>query len=346
LKKIYLIRASNDPFGGAENYLLRLSKALQKTKGIEHEIINSNLPKKILPSWLRVLIFDLYLKTIKGDKFYFSLDRISNADIYRAGDGVHKAFMKIIQKSRLNPLHPTYLNLEKKCFNNAKKIIVNSEMIKNEIKYNYGIADEKISLIYNGFDPIKIDFHDSYNRISKEFLIDNVNYLILFVGSGFHRKGVQNFLKIISQLEDKNFKAFIIGKESNINFYKQLAREYFIEDKVIFTGPRKDVNDFYNISDIFIFPTLYEPFGNVVLEAMSYGNVVFTTKRNGASEIIDPQYVMQSPDDYSVVKKINNIVNNHDLLSSIKLENFEKSKKFSVKRNVNETLRVINEVIN
>ena len=121
MTKIYFIRAYPNPFGGAENYLLRFTKGLKKL-GIEHQIIHSNF-SRFLPSWFRVVLFDFKVSIFKGDKFYFSLERITCADIYRAGDGVHKSFLKIEDKSRLNPLLHIYLLLEKKCFVNSKKII-------------------------------------------------------------------------------------------------------------------------------------------------------------------------------------------------------------------------------
>lgn len=340
----FLIRANKEPFGGAENYLLRLSEGLT-AKGIQHQIIYSKLPK-FLPSWLRVILFNLQLKILKGDRFYFSLERISSPDIYRAGDGVHKAFLKTEKKSLFNPLHPVYLFLEKKCFEKSKLIIANSYMIKNEIKINYGVSDEKIRVIYNGYNPQDIDYFYSFNKISKEFNIMKGQPVLLFVGSGFKRKGVADFLRIVSKLKDIKFTALVVGGDKNIEFYKKISKKLMINDKVIFTGPRLDVNHFYNISDIFIFPTHYEPFSNSVLEAMSYGNAVFTSRQNGASEIIDSDFIMRTPKDDSVVDKIRSLFENPSRLAKIKNINLKTSKKFSIEKNVDEVLKVINEVIN
>jgi len=115
---LYLIRQKFTPFGGAENYLARLSAGL-KNKNISHEIIYSSVPRW-LPSWLKALWFNLELCLFKKkNRFYFSLERITCPDIYRAGDGVHKVFLQTKGFS-LNPLNPIYLYLEKKMFSSSQ----------------------------------------------------------------------------------------------------------------------------------------------------------------------------------------------------------------------------------
>ena len=344
MNNIYFIRANKNKYGGAENYLLRLSNALTNQK-INHKIIYSIFPK-FIPSWLRVVLFNLQVCLTKKDKFYFSLDRITCPDIYRAGDGVHKVFLTIEKKSKTNLLHPIYIFLEKKCFNRAKHIIANSQMVKNDIISTYKIAPEKISVIHNGVSTKEFNYQKSFDKLSKEFLLSKDQKILLYVGSGFKRKGVKEFLNIISKLKDLDIKAFVIGKEKNIEYYQQLAIALKIDNQVIFTGAREDVDDFYTISDIFLFPTHYEPFSNVVLEAMNFKNVVFTTQQNGASEILDGGFIMNNPQDFSVVQKIDNLLLNKDRLKSIQDNNREVSKKFSIEKNLSETLKVINEVVN
>ena len=345
MKKLKFIRANKTKFGGAEVYLSRLSTKLNELD-VEHELVYSSVPK-FLPSWLRVLLFNLHVCKNKKSDIYFSLERISCPDIYRAGDGVHKVFLSVENKSKLNPLHSVYLYLEKKTFNNAKRIIANSNIVKKQIIDTYNINPEKIRVVHNGFNLEKTNYDLSFNNLKKEFdLSSKREKNILYVGSGFKRKGVKEFLEILSKLKNKNFKAFVIGKEKNINFYKNYAKELGFDNKVIFTGPRTDVKDFYTISDIFLFPTKYEPFSNVVLEAMNYENVVITTKQNGASEILSSDYTMQTPQDYSIVEKIDDLLENADKIEAIKKENLEIVQNFSIEKNVQETLEVINEVIN
>ena len=337
--KIYFIRANETKFGGAEVYLSRLSKALNSKK-IKHKVVHSIFPK-FLPSWLRSILFNLQVCLVKKGKFYFSLERISCPDIYRAGDGVHKVFLSVERKSKSNPLHSIYLFMEKRCFNNAKYIVANSNMIKKQIIDTYDISPEKIKVIYNGIESKKIDYQLSFNKISSEFSIKESQPVILYVGSGFKRKGVEEFLQIIFNLNNSEIKVFIVGKERDIKRYKKISKKLGINDQVIFTGPREDVDDFYAISDIFLFPTRYEPFSNVVLEAMNFENVVFTTQQNGASEILDNYFIMKQSDDLSVVSKINDLLSHNSKLKKAKASNRLKSKQFSIEKNLQETVKLI-----
>lgn len=102
-------------------------------------------------------------------------------------------FLQIEKKSKFNPLHSVYLYLEKRCFTNSKMIIANSNMVKNEIISTYGIDEKKIKVIYNGFPLEKIDKEKSKENLEKEFSFDLNEKIILYVGSGFKRKGVKSF---------------------------------------------------------------------------------------------------------------------------------------------------------
>jgi UDP-glucose:(heptosyl)LPS alpha-1,3-glucosyltransferase len=345
MRKIYFIREKRSHHGGAEIYLSRLIEQFKK-KNIDYGTIYSFFPG-FLPSWVRLVLFNLQLLIFKGDKFYFSLERIICPDVYRAGDGVHRAFLKIENKSKLNPLHMTLFFIEKKCFHKSKLIIANSKMVKLDIVQTYGINPNKIKIIYNGFNPIEgISFKNSISKLAKEFNINSNQSIILYVGSGYKRKGVTELLQILSQLNNKNFIAFIIGKEKKHKDYEKVINAFSLGDRVKMLGIRKDVCDFYVASDIFILPSHYEPFGNAVLEAMSYGNVVITTKQTGASELLNNDFIMETPKDYSIVKKLDHFLTNPGLMIEEKQRNIKISKQYTIDRNQIETLEAIESTIN
>ena len=217
-------------------------------------------------------------------------------------------------------------------------------MVRQQIIDIYNINPNKIKVVYNGIELKEINYNKSFERLSKEFSIRKGQSILIFVGSGFKRKGVREFLKIISKLQTKNIRAFIIGKDKNINQYRNLAKELKIEHKISFTGPRLDVDDFYTISDIMLFPTHYDPFSNVVLEAMNFKNVVFTTHSNGASEILDNKFIMNNPFDSKTISYIDNLFADKNALDEVKIDNRKKSEKFSIQNNLERTLEVINQI--
>ena len=335
--KITFICEKKNQFGGKEKYLSRLLKCFDKNE-IPYSLINSPF-KKFLPSWVKVFLFNLFVFSKKKDQFYFSLERITCADIYRAGDGVHKFFFENFNKSKLNPLHYINIFLEKKCFENSSHIIANSIMVKSQITKIYNVNSDKISVVYNGIDK------NYCNPIEVKRIKDNLKIkgekIFLFVGSGYKRKGAREFIDIISKLKKNKIKGLIIGKEKKINFYKDYAKRNNVENNILFLGPVKDVTPYYVLSDFFILPTHYEPFSNVVLEAMLHGNAVFTTCQNGAHEILKTEFIMTNPSDLAILDDIQKILHNQKLLEEIKISNMKIAEKYSIENNFIQTLKII-----
>ena len=135
-------------------------------------------------------------------------------------------------------------------------------------------------------------------------------------------------------------------KKKKIEYFKKLVKVLSLENQVKIVGSRRDVSDFFNICDIFLFPSHYEPFGNVILEAMCYGSVVFTTKQTGASEILDKEFIMSNPKDFSVVKKIDDLLDDPSSLEEKKQKNLRMSLEFSTENNCKKTVEIINRYFN
>jgi UDP-glucose:(heptosyl)LPS alpha-1,3-glucosyltransferase len=282
--------------------------------------------------------------TIDYRPILFSLDRITCPDIYRAGDGVHRAYLKT-KGFTLNPLHLSYLWLERRTFANARAIIANSRMVRDQILRYYPATDPaKIHVVYNGIPlPDPVDKAAAKAALARELDFDPNLPVILFVGSGFARKGVTEFLEILTHL-NHDYSAFVVGKEKHLARYRLRAKKFRISDKVTFTGPRRDVERFYAAADIFLFPTHYEPFSNVVLEALSYGDIVFTTRQNGAAEILEDRYIMERPDDPETSEKIDRLLADPEQLRREQEKAWKLSEQFSIERNVAETLKVLDKI--
>lgn len=336
--EICLLCQNRPGAGGKENYLARLSKELDRM-GQPHRVIHNPVPRKI---WrlLRTLLYNLGVRLIKGGKFYFSLERVGCADIYRAADGVIKDYLPDRRKS-LNPMPYLNLWLERRCFSKSKHIIANSEMVRRQIIRHYGIAPEKISVVYSGVEPG--DSKPDAQAVADEFGVAPDKKIILYVGSGFERKGVAELLYLLSKL-NANYQAFIVGKDKHLSRYRELASRYGVTGKVVFTGARKDVNNFYAASDVVILPTRYDPFSNVALEAMCFGNAVVTTRRNGAAEILDEELVMEHGKDEAVLSRLQRLLNDDARLKAVKDRNYDKVRNFTTAKNAVRVLELIRQV--
>jgi len=344
--KITLLRLKENRFGGAERYLERLREELEK-RGIEVKVCRSSLSNWV-PDWIKLLHFNHFCCGKKrGEReIYFSLDRVICPDIYRAGDGVHKVYLKQEKKYCwwLNPRHWVYLSLEKKAFENAKRIIANSRMVKWEIVETYHISPKKIDIIYNGIPiPRRVD-EKGEPELRKELGIGRKEKVILFVGSDFKRKGLKEALELLAKMNPdlrEMWRFVVVGKGKNVWWYKWYAKRLGIRERVIFAGPQKRVERFYRMGDILILPTHYDPFSNVVLEGLVYKNVVFTTIFNGASEILPSNWVQKNLHDTSIIPNIEQLI----LTPSLLRKEQERARligiHYSISLNVTKTLKVI-----
>lgn len=310
--KIALIRSRYNPFGGAERLVARAIEALVKdgaqltivtrqwqTEGKTEALICD--PFYLGSLWRDWGFARCVCRVLKQQRFDMvqSHERIACCDVYRAGDGVHREWLA--QRSRvlgplerlrlaLNPYHRYVLAAEKKLFTSPrlKAVICISRMVKEDIRRHYNVPEEKLYVIYNGIDTTA--FHpslaDQYRLTTRQSLdIAADAPLFLFVGSGFQRKGLAALLHAMATLPDAAH-LLVVGKDKQSRVFVRLAAKLGLAKRVHFTGGQANVKPFYGAADALVFPTLYEPFGNVALEAMACGLPVVTSSNSGAAELI------------------------------------------------------------
>ncbi len=269
-----------------------------------------------------------------------------------------------------NPYHWLILALERSIFkgHRFRKIIAISEMVKKNVINNYGVSPDEIEVIYNGVNVEK--FHPENrkkykNEIRQKHGLADTDFVVLFAGSGFERKGVKFLLKAIESISapislmivgkgsDKKFKTARHVQATNVqgNVIPAKAGHHVgdptvagIQKKgtIVFCGPQKDIHKYYASSDIFVFPTMYEPFGNVHLEALASGLPVITTKYSGAAEIIKDGvngFVVQKPEDFeSIAEKIEGVFNDREKLVSMGKNARRLAEEFTYKRHIDKIL--------
>jgi UDP-glucose:(heptosyl)LPS alpha-1,3-glucosyltransferase len=206
---------------------------------------------------------------------------------------------------RINPFHVFRLWLERRLFEDRglRAVIVNSEMVRGEILSRFRIDPARIITIPNGVDLNR--FHPSRREgeglnLRRRLGVPDEELVILFVGSGFDRKGLEYAILGLAE-SAVPARLWVVGK-GRVHRHRKLCRRLGLEPRVEFWGPRKDTAPFYAAADVFLLPTLYDPFPSVILEAMASGLPVITTAQCGASEIIEPGregFILEYPEQTS-----------------------------------------------
>lgn len=312
--KVAVIRYKYVNYGGAEGFVDQFTNQLAKAGHEVHIFAHQwekgghpHLQVHPVPAWtfnslVRSLSFSWFAtREVRKQNFDIvqSHERIFYQDIYRAGDGCHREWLeqrkKFLSPAKrfflaLNPFHRLILFMEKRLFEKGgcRKIVAISEMVKKDIQKHYRVPDDKITVVYNGvsLERFHPDNKKRYRVLIREKLkIPEDEILILFVGSGFERKGLKFLIQSLEFLSSDNWRLLLMGK-GNWNRYLNFASQEN-QKKIHCQDPVDDVEKYYAAADIFVLPSIYEPFGNANLEALASGLPVVTSAHSGAAEILE-----------------------------------------------------------
>ena len=301
--KLALIRRHFAEAGGAELYLQRLLGALVQAGHEPHLFAEHWEPLPAGVRWHHVAVAgsratsprhfaDAVEQALKTEEFdcVFSLERTLGQDVYRAGDGVHRVWLE--RRRRYAPwwkrpfvgtgaFHRTMLDLERHTLDPARTrhLIVNSAMVRQEIVTEFGFPAERIHLVRNGVEVARFQ-HGQRTETRAQFGVGEGDFLLLFVGSGWERKGLRFLLRFMEDQHRRGqsgLKLLVLGRG---------RRPRSGPPNVIFAGPRSRVEDAYAAADLFTFLPIYEPSANVVVEALAAGLPVVTSGFNGAAELL------------------------------------------------------------
>jgi len=230
----------------------------------------------------------------------------------------------------------------------SKKIIAVSEGIKREILENYNVPEEKIVVIPPGVDLNEFEPNAKMkSKIRKELGVNQNACILMFPGGlDLERKGLEYLIRALPLAKDK-IKLLITGT-GNFQPYKQLANSLNVLDKIIFTGFVPEIKNYYAASDIFVFPSFYEAFPGVILEAAASGLPILVTKVNGAEEVvvdsINGFFIKRNPED--IANKINLLIRDSNLRKQMGESVYKTAQKYSWEETARKTLEVYEEVLN
>tara|TARA_B100000745_G_scaffold298957_1_gene248665 strand:- start:5956 stop:7218 length:1263 start_codon:yes stop_codon:yes gene_type:complete len=179
--------------------------------------------------------------------------------------------------------------IEKEGLQKADKIIAVSEYTRNKVIQHYGIKPEKVEVVHNGVQEEKINAKKLENDLN-EFKKHGFK-IVSFLGRITLQKGPDYFIRAAKKVTDTYKKNVLFLMTGSGDMERQMMKEasYMgLSDKVIFTGflRGEDQKKIFHLSDLFVMPSVSEPFGIVPLEALLQDTPVLISKQSGVSEVL------------------------------------------------------------
>ncbi len=206
----------------------------------------------------------------------------------------------------------------------ADKLIANSKDTLDKTAPS-DIPEHKKEVIYNGIDTSK--YSPSHEKdVKKELGVDKYT---LTVSRLVRQKGLRYMVKALQDIDQENYKHVVIGQGPEKQNLKEQAKKLGVEDKLHFTGfvPEEDMTDYYTQAEAFMLPSLYEPFGIVLVEAMSCKTPVIATVAGGIPEVLGETGInipRRNPDE--IAKNVNKLLNNPEKAEKMGKEGMKRAK--------------------
>ncbi|MGN0213727.1 MAG: glycosyltransferase [Muribaculaceae bacterium] len=186
-------------------------------------------------------------------------------------------------RSRGN-VNPVVFGIEKDGMNQADHIITVSNLTRRTVIEKYGISPDKVTTVHNAVEPLP----DDYLKIEKT---PRKEKIVTFLGRITMQKGPEYFVEAAAMVLKKvhNVRFVMAGGGDMMEKMIRLAARRGISDRFHFIGflRGKEVYEMYKNSDVFIMPSVSEPFGIAPLEAMQMGVPSIISKQSGCAEILE-----------------------------------------------------------
>ena len=235
----------------------------------------------------------------------------------------------------------------------ADRLITVSDYSKKDIIKKLGFPEEKIRIIPPAIDHNIYYRNKSVNRgILAKYGISEDAKILLYVGSERPRKNLPYLLKSIKSLKGdiENVKFLKIGNAQMPGAREQLislAKKLHIEDDILFLDQvnESELVDFYNIADLFVFPSLYEGFGMPPLEAMACGCPVITSNVTSLPEVVSDAALTVDPTNMDeMVNAMYKVLTDKKLKEELVHRGYDRAKKFTWESSAQRLLDVYQEL--
>ena len=241
-------------------------------------------------------------------------------------------------------LNPYVYKIEKNGINYADNIIAVSNLTKNKITNGYNENGEKIEVVHNAINISDFAGGKDHSHNFKNYKI------VLFLGRLTLHKGPDYFLNAAKKVLEKNNEVlFIISGSGDMDYQIiEQAANLGISDKVLFTGflRGKQLRQIYRMADLYVMPSVSEPFGITSLESLASGTPVMISKQSGASEILNHCLKVDFWDTDEMANKILAVVNHKELKTCLSDNGQNEVSNFKWNKVADKIINIYNKLIN
>jgi glycogen synthase len=231
-------------------------------------------------------------------------------------------------------------DIERRGMNAASAVICVSRMTAAVAVERYGVKPEKIAVVYNG-----VDTRPRRRSTSRRNRPEKV---VLFLGRLTMQKGPEYFLavakKVLTLMD--NVKFIVAGSGDRFHSTVNQAAEMGIGHKVLFTGFLRgdDVARVFGMADVYVMPSVTEPFGIAPLEAISHGVPVIISKSSGVSEVLEHALKVDFWDIEEMANKIVAVLRHPPLATTLRDNASAEIRRMTWQRAAGECLKVYRRV--
>lgn len=245
-------------------------------------------------------------------------------------------------RSRGKP-NPTVFGIEKDGMNNADHIITVSDLTRRTVIEKYGIDPAKVTTVHNAVIPLSDEILNLPKRESKD-------KVITFLGRITMQKGPEYFVEAAAKVlqKNKNVRFVMAGGGDMEAAMIRLAAKRDIADRFHFTGflRGKEVYQMFKDSDVYVMPSVSEPFGISPLEAMEMGVPPIISKQSGCAEILDNVIKTDYWDIDAMADAMHSIITNPALHKTLSEDGIEEIKGITWEKAGKKVIDIYNQVIN
>ncbi len=336
-----IIERADIALGGAERSVFEVAAALSTT-GLDVNIIAAKGKRET--KYVRILCKDIpgkrtsfftFASTLKKYFAQNHYDIIHSvlpfdfADIYQPRGGSFtetilrnaasypNAFLRIYKRASAftNRRRALLLDAEKRLCENPTGPVVAalSKYVERQFSQHYNLKTERLVVIPNGVKTDKQINPAAADKLRLQILAQlkicksHEPILMLFLANNFRLKGLVPLIKAMSTAASDDLANdcyLIVAGSGKSGKYRHLVSRLGIEDRIVFLGPVRHIQNLFSIIDVAVLPTFYDPSSRFTLEAIAAGKPVITTAFNGASDLFDDGRhgkVIESPDDIAAL---------------------------------------------